>query len=193
VAKARTTPKAMPAARSGMRTAAAFGVGLAILLAACSGSTNATPDQTNLPSPFASATVEPTPTPEPTPEPTPDLTAYTTCQDLVGPLLEALGELDSRLDIGLNYSEYGDKVADANVQYDRIDIDQLRENLDCLSGVAVPLEDALNFYSAAYRVWDNCFDRPSCTNEQITPNLQRKWARAAKKVDAARNCSVVPA
>jgi hypothetical protein len=129
----------------------------------------------------------PTPTPEPTPIPTPDLTAYNTCEELLGPLLDALGELDSRLDIGLTYSEYGDFVADANVQYDRIDIDTLRENLLCLSGVGVPLENALNFYTTAYRVWDDCFDRLSCSNDQIRPNLQRKWARAAKQVEAARD------
>ena len=131
--------------------------------------------------------MEPTATQVPTPQPTPDLTAYNTCLELVGPLLDELGELDSRLDIGLNYSEYGDLVADANVQYDRIDFDQLGDNIGCLSDVGVPLEDALNFYTSAYRVWDDCIESPTCTNDSITRNLQRKWARAEGKVTAARD------
>jgi hypothetical protein len=133
-------------------------------------------------------TPEPTesPTPEPTPTPTPDLTAFENCQALVGPLLDKLGELDSRLDVGLNYGEYGDAVAAANVEYDRIDFDALAAEYECLSGPGVPLEDALNAYFDAYQTWDECFDKPECTNESITPELQEAWATAEGFVRDAR-------
>jgi hypothetical protein len=114
------------------------------------------------------------------------VTAYENCQELVGPLLDTLGQLDSRLDVGLTYAEYGDAVADANVEYDRLDIDALGEEYECITTVGAPLEDALNAYFDAYTVWDDCINDVDCTNDSITAELQDHWAKATGFIRDAR-------
>ncbi len=105
------------------------------------------------------------------------------CEAQLGDLLTALQEIDSRLDIGLNIQEYGDRVGDAKVAYDRLQPGQLERG--CLERVGVPLEEALQAYIDAYRSWDRCIDRFECELDEIEPELQQRWARASAKIEEA--------
>jgi hypothetical protein len=109
------------------------------------------------------------------------------CQSQAGGLVKALGELNSRLNIGLNYSEYADKVADVRVAYDDAGFGDVEtEDFDCISGVGLPAEKALNTYAAAYRTWNKCFESFSCDNDDIKSSLQRRWAKATIQVEQAK-------
>lgn len=100
------------------------------------------------------------------------------CEGQLGPFLRKLQELDSRLSVGLNYSEYTEKVADVKVVYDRIPFDDL--DFDCLSSVGTPGETALNQYAKAADRWGECVDDLDCSNESVQPELQKFWTRAGK-------------
>lgn len=108
---------------------------------------------------------------------------YQTCRETLEPLQEALGELDSRLSIGLNYGDYGTRVADVQVVYDRLDWEALSEDIDCLGGVGVPLERAFNQHIRAQNMWSECFDDWDCDNDSISPSLQSHWAKASRGVE----------
>jgi hypothetical protein len=101
------------------------------------------------------------------------------CQSEIRPLLSALQELDSRLNVGLNLDEYGDFVGDAQVEYDRLDIDGIGE--ECLSSVAVPLEEALNQYITAVNKWNDCIQSVSCED----PPVQKHWTNASEEINKA--------
>ncbi|HEX5621956.1 MAG TPA: hypothetical protein VFX51_26250 [Solirubrobacteraceae bacterium] len=109
------------------------------------------------------------------------------CQGQMNRLLQRTRALDSRLDIGLTYDEYGDKVADLKVAYDNIDFDVSGDDgsFTCLSSVGVPLENALNQYVSAYRTWNTCFDDLDCDTDSISPDLQAKWSKATRNVSRA--------
>ena len=108
------------------------------------------------------------------------------CKEEMGGLVDALGELDSRLNVGLNYDEYTDQVGDLRVEYDRVDFGGSDpEQLDCLTAVGLPAEQAMNEYAKAAGTWDECFDDIDCDNDSIQPELQRRWATASRKADRA--------
>jgi len=109
------------------------------------------------------------------------------CEDTLGDFQDAMSELDSRLDIGLNYDEYTDAVADANVEYDKIDFDDLSDNSRCVGSVGVPLEKALNKYIQAANIWSKCFDDLGCSNDQIKGKLQLRWTEATLKIEKAKD------
>ena len=110
------------------------------------------------------------------------------CQRHAGDLVDALGDLNSRLNIGLSYNEYGDRVADVRVAYDDVGFaDAEAVDLDCISGVGLPAEKALNTYASAYRTWNKCFESSSCANDDITPLLQKRWAKATIQVEQAKS------
>jgi hypothetical protein len=109
------------------------------------------------------------------------------CSGQMSRLLRRTKALDSRLDIGLTYDEYGDKVADLKVEYDSIDFDADPDDgsFACLSSVGVPLENALNQYVDAYRIWNTCFEDFDCDTDSIEPDLQAKWSKATRNVSRA--------
>lgn len=117
--------------------------------------------------------------------------AYQACSATFSGLQDSLSELDSRLSVGLDYEDYGRAVADARVAYDKIDFQHLRipydDSLRCLGGVGVPLERALNQYTAAYERWDTCFGDYSCDVDSIKPELQAHWSKAGRSVAKARD------
>jgi hypothetical protein len=108
---------------------------------------------------------------------------YEDCRAQLGIFIERLGELDSRLDIGLNYDEYGDQVADINVAYDDIPVGTLA--YECVNRAGVPAEKALNKYVDAYNVWDRCFGDIDCDLDSIEPKLQRHWSAASQAAERA--------
>lgn len=112
--------------------------------------------------------------------------AADSCHQAGDGLLRHAKALDSRLDVGLNYDSYSSQVADLKVAYDDADFKKLSTGaLDCLSGVGVPLEKAVNRYIEAYRIWNKCFESLECSNDQITGKLQSKWAEADAAVRRA--------
>ena len=109
-----------------------------------------------------------------------------TCKTEMAGLVDALGELDSRLNVGLNYDEYTDQVGDLRVEYDRVDFGGSDpEQLECLSSVGLPAEGAMNEYAKAATTWDECFEDIDCDNDAIQPDLQRRWSAASRKADRA--------
>lgn len=108
------------------------------------------------------------------------------CEETFADLQDALTELGSRLDVGLSYDEYTNEVGDVKVAYDQTDFDSL-EDFDCLGGVGLPLERALNQYSKAAGVWSDCFDDIDCDVDSIDPQLQSHWARATKAVESSKS------
>jgi hypothetical protein len=112
---------------------------------------------------------------------------HDTCSQDMGDLLDAAKDLGSRLDVGLNYQSYSDKVADLKVAYDDIDFGSAdASELDCLTMVGLPLEKAVNRYISAYKTWNRCFEDLACDNDSITSSLQGQWAKADRQVQHAK-------
>ena len=112
------------------------------------------------------------------------LAAYRKCKTQVGPFLSALEDLNSRLDVGLSFSDYGTRVGDVRVAHDAAPFDEL--GAACLSVVAVPAEAAMNAYVKAYNKWNNCFNDDYCTTDSISPELQAPWGTATGKIERAQ-------
>lgn len=104
------------------------------------------------------------------------------CGKQLRPLADALQELDSRLDIGLTYAEYGDQVANVKVAYDRVDWEKGMAGPGC-ARTAILLERGLRKYAAAHERWQACIESPDCLSDSITTKLQAAWADASKAVD----------
>jgi hypothetical protein len=111
------------------------------------------------------------------------LKAYRVCESQVGPLLTALEQLHSRLDIGLTFQEYSNRLGD-KVAYDAAPFEQ--QSAACTSRVGVPAEAALNAYIRAYNTWNDCISDLNCSTDSINSQLQGPWATAASKLDRAR-------
>lgn len=116
---------------------------------------------------------------------------YSACSGTFSALRDKLGALDSRLAVGLNFESYGTAVADARVVYDRtnfrgIDLPEI-DRLTCLSGVGVPLEKALNQFTAAYTRWNDCIGDIYCDTDSIDSELQAHWAKASRAVEKSRD------
>jgi hypothetical protein len=109
---------------------------------------------------------------------------YEKCRDTTRPLLDKLHELDSRLDVGLNYDEYTDKVGDVNVAYDRV-TPKIGGQPQCVTSVGIPAEAAFNQYVKASNIWGECFDDINCDNDSIEPDLHNHWNKASNSIDSA--------
>lgn len=99
--------------------------------------------------------------------------------------MEALVQLDGRLDVGQTFVEYGDRLEEISVEYDRLARQMEDVGLDCLN-VAVKLEGAFQSYFSAHRIWDDCFDNYNCDVDSIEPRLQRLWLKASNAIDTAQ-------
>ena len=165
----------MSGAKARPSSFAGAGVFLLCLGFAC-GANDGAGDQ-GIPSPTAIATL---PAPTATLEAEPDVVV---CTDELTDFVEVLQDLDSRLGVGLTFQEYSEKVADAQVAYDRIDARD--EEAACIQEVGIPAEDALNAYRDAYNIWNRCTQNLGCSQDSITPELQRKWRTAMHRITRA--------
>jgi len=111
--------------------------------------------------------------------------ALAECRKQTDGLMKKLQELDSRLSVGLTYQEFSTQVGNARVAYDQVPTGRLA--LDCLTGVAVHLEDAMNSYAKSESLWSNCIDDFSCDTDSIEPDLQAKWADATGAITKAKS------
>ncbi len=143
---------------------------LALTIAACGGAA-APPAPTG-----------PTPVPTPSPSPTP-ATVTAECVESTAGLLEALQDIDARLNVGLTKVDYGTRVGDVRVAYERVDIADLDPL--CISEMAIHLENALNEYVEANNAWSECFSDTDCDNDSVKPTLQEHWAEATRLIDLA--------
>lgn len=114
---------------------------------------------------------------------------YDDCNEAVGPLLESLQEVNSRLSIGINVGEYNDFLGDSQVAYDRgiEDVPYDESDTSCF-GVAIGLEEALNLHIKAYNAWNNCVQDVNCdfdAGEPVNDKVQRYWAKAGTFTDKA--------
>lgn len=104
---------------------------------------------------------------------------YNTVAAEIEPLMTALTEVDARLNVGLNYADYGEMIGDVAVAYAGVDIDVLVE----FGGLEVgaKLEAAYNTYNDAAQLWnDNLLDYAS-----IETRMQKKWTAARADLDEA--------
>jgi hypothetical protein len=109
--------------------------------------------------------------------------SYAKCKRQIGPLLDRLHELDSRLDVGLNYDEYTTQVGDVRVEYDTA-VDGIDDPL-CLTAAGIPAETALNQYAKAANRWGECFDDLDCDTDTVEPTLRKYWDRASRAIETA--------
>lgn len=118
-----------------------------------------------------------------------DLAVFSTCSATFSGLQDAVGELDSRLSVGMNFESYGTAVADVRVAYDKTDYDidlAPADRVSCLGSVGVPLEKSLNQYVAAYTQWNDCIQDFSCDTDSIDSELQAHWSKATRAAEKAR-------
>lgn len=106
------------------------------------------------------------------------------CSAELGDLISSLEEIDGRLDVGMPYAAYSDRVGDASVAYNRIDFKSLEA--ECIQKVGLFVEQGLNRYLKAENRWSACIDDYACDTDSIEPALQRHWAQASKLIDRAR-------
>jgi hypothetical protein len=149
-----------------------------VLLAACAEQSPAEGEASPRPSPTAS----PTPTIDPAEEVA--VVNQAICEEQLGPLLEALEDLDSRLGVGLVFQDYTNRVGDVSVEYDRVRFGALP--IDCINEVGVPLENALNAYIRADNRWNECIGDFGCDIDSIEPELQRRWREASQETRMGR-------
>lgn len=108
------------------------------------------------------------------------------CGGDVDSFIRSLRVLDSRLNVGLTYPQYRDRLGDISVSYDDAISAIERGDVDrrCLT-IAVRGEKAFNLYIKAQNVWNRCIQDIGCSTDSIEPQLQRIWAKASKRVAQA--------
>jgi hypothetical protein len=147
--------------------------GFIVLVAACGGQSTTAPAQETTP---ATTTTAPAPTVS---VPT---VSREDCEAVIGDFMDSLHELDSRLDVGLNYEQYGQALGDASVEYNKLNIDEIPA--ECLNAAADG-EAAFNAYVKASNIWNRCFGDIDCSNASIKTKLQRNWSKATRKIQSA--------
>ncbi|MGD9959333.1 hypothetical protein [Nocardioides sp.] len=107
------------------------------------------------------------------------------CEGQMGGLLEALKQIDGRLDVGLTNADLTSRLGDVAVTYNDIPFKKL--SAECIQMVGVPLENAYNEYSKSVTKWDACIDDYSCSVEGAKlAELQGHWSKASKQIDQAK-------
>jgi hypothetical protein len=89
--------------------------------------------------------------------PSADGASKVACSREIYGLVDALTEIDSRLDTGLNYAEYEKYLTKANVAYGRVR--WKTQNPTCVLLVGVRAENALNAYFKAFETWTACINK----------------------------------
>lgn len=116
--------------------------------------------------------------------PAPPDEVSTQCAEALAGLTDALTEMDSRLNVGLSYANYGERLADARVAYDKTKFKDL--DTDCLDSAGKPLGFALNEYVNAFASWKVCMDKTGCETATVLPQLQVHWTKATGLLAAAK-------
>lgn len=109
---------------------------------------------------------------------------YDACKRFVGDFLDSLQEVNSRLSVGLNYEEYGNRLGDVRVVYDELVAGISQDTRDCTAKVAIPLEKAFQKYLGVLKVWGECIDDYYCDFSEGATNkaVQASWADATRLI-----------
>jgi hypothetical protein len=107
---------------------------------------------------------------------------YQFCKETLGPSMDALEDLRSRLDAGMTYDDYASELSDINVEFNRAGA-SLRRG-EC-HGVWVALEGALNNYIEANSLWNDCL-QDLCSDAAFNKSLQPAWGRASRALSNAQ-------
>src|SRR3954453_19168211 len=100
--------------------------------------------------------------------------AWHTWKKQMAGLVEALSQIDSRLDVGMNASELSDRLGDASVAYDRIPVHQLSPHC---ADVGVRLENAFNEYGKSLKEWQQCINDYYCeVAGAVLAKLRGHWS-----------------
>lgn len=118
------------------------------------------------------------------------------CRKQIGGFLDALRALDSKLDVGITFADYGNEVGNVKVEYDRMDSGS-RLASDCLKAAASG-EKAMTAYVRAHTEWNDClnaegswswdtdeFGFSNCTTDDVEASLQLDWLAATSAVTKA--------
>jgi hypothetical protein len=105
------------------------------------------------------------------------------CLSEVGPFLDSMQQIDSRLNVGMTESEFVARTGTAEVKHDQLDPHAISGA--CLTAGA-DLETALNRYAKAANKWRNCIASFSCTFHKINRYMQAQWAAASVKITRAK-------
>lgn len=106
------------------------------------------------------------------------------CRQAVGPLINALRNTSSRLNVGLTFDDYSDQVGEVSIAYGRIPFNRME--LRCISDAGLKAEKAFNSYTEAYNDWNDCIADLYCDIDSIDPGLQEKWQAAERQLRQAR-------
>lgn len=104
------------------------------------------------------------------------------CVSATEELHEALRQVDSRLNVGLNVGELSDRLGDVSVAYDSLDFEAMEAK--CTLNVGIALEDALNQYIKSLNRWERCVDDFGCSVEgAVLKKLRRHWREAGERLE----------
>lgn len=99
------------------------------------------------------------------------------CQGQLGGFVASMDSLRRRLAVGFTYDQYVAEVRGIGSTYRKVPTD--RVEIDCLSAVGTPAEQAFNRYIEAANDWGECVSEAGCSSETIEPVLQRRWRIAS--------------
>ena len=106
------------------------------------------------------------------------------CPRTIHRFVDALTEVDGRLDLGIDFNEYRGLISKAHVAYARIPWSQIAD--PCLSSVGVPSEKAMNEYTVAYNIWAKCIAALNCGRGAAADRqMQFRWRRARQNLQRA--------
>lgn len=156
-------------------TIAGIALGLALMLSACGEDGTTAADK---PARTTGAT--------PTAKLGATVPAPSSCRRL-RPFVGSMAKLRDDLARGLSYDDYLREVQGVRSIYARIDAGEL--SAACLLTTGGPAERTLNLYIEATNTWGDCLSTVSCSTRSIEPELQRKWALAARRLTIAQRGS----
>ncbi len=99
------------------------------------------------------------------------------CQAQLGSFVASMDSLRRRLAVGVTFDQYLAEVRGIRSTYKKIPIDEVE--IDCLSAVGTPGEQAFNRYIEAANDWGECVSEAGCSSTTVEPVLQRRWRIAS--------------
>ncbi len=101
---------------------------------------------------------------------------YDSCFAAYSPVLAKLKELESKTDVGLNFSQHSELVQDAKVSFDAINKDAVSPR--CYGDLNTSVESAVDSYIEASQLWNKCiFQDDTCDtdSDEFNRDLNAKW------------------
>jgi hypothetical protein len=106
-----------------------------------------------------------------------DTSAAGPCQGQLGSFVASMDSLRRRLAVGVTFDQYVAEVRGIRSTYRKVPVDQVE--IDCLTAVGTPAEQAFNRYIEAADDWGECVSEAGCGSETVEPVLQRRWRAAS--------------